>query len=150
MAALGGLLQAQFNLALIYDQGLGVTQDYTEALKWYRMAAAQGYAEAQHNLGNMYRQGQGVTQDDAEAAHWYRKAAGQGIVEAQNSLGSMHQGGRGVDQPDVEPAGRRRKDLRPCDRADGCRLSADEVLRFLESQAEQWWSAKCPPTQCGR
>ena len=32
-------------------QGLGVSQDYAEAIKWYRKAASQGYADAQYNLG---------------------------------------------------------------------------------------------------
>jgi TPR repeat protein len=30
----------------MYDKGLDVPQDYTEALKWYRLAAAQGNAGA--------------------------------------------------------------------------------------------------------
>jgi TPR repeat protein len=31
--------------------GQGVTQDYTEAVRWYKLAAAQGHASAQNNLG---------------------------------------------------------------------------------------------------
>jgi S1-C subfamily serine protease len=34
----------------MYDNGLGVTQDYTEAAKWFRKAAEQGYALAQDHL----------------------------------------------------------------------------------------------------
>ncbi len=44
----------------MYDEGLGVTQDYAEAMKWYRKAAEQGHAGAQHNLGFMYTEGQGI------------------------------------------------------------------------------------------
>ncbi len=49
----------------MYDKGLGVTQDYAQAAKWYRKAAEQGHAYAQFNLGYMYRFGQGVPQDYA-------------------------------------------------------------------------------------
>ena len=35
---------AQFNLGWMHESGQGITQDYQEALKWYRLAAAQGTA----------------------------------------------------------------------------------------------------------
>ena len=73
-----GYADAQYNLAIKYDKGEGVAQDYTEAVKWYRKAAGQGLAEAQFNLANMLAKGEGVPQDYAEAVKWYRKAAGQG------------------------------------------------------------------------
>jgi TPR repeat protein len=57
--------------------GHGVTQDYTEALKWFRKAADQGEAKAQANLGKMYAMGHGVLQDYAPALAWFRKAADQ-------------------------------------------------------------------------
>jgi len=47
----------------MYNEGLGVPQDYKEAVRLYRLAAEQGHAEAQYNLGQMYRQGLGVPQD---------------------------------------------------------------------------------------
>ena len=34
-----GYAGAQYNLGLIYANGKGVTQDYKEAVKWYRKAA---------------------------------------------------------------------------------------------------------------
>src|SRR4051812_23233578 len=52
-----GNAAAQNNLGLIYRDGLGVPQDYVEAIKWFRLAAGQGNAGAQFNLGNMYRDG---------------------------------------------------------------------------------------------
>ena len=44
----------------MYENGLGVSQDYYEALKWYRKAAEQGYWVAQFNLGIMYENGLGL------------------------------------------------------------------------------------------
>ena len=67
----------------MYDNGWGVPQDYTEAVKWYRLAAKQGYASAQFNLGVMYDNGWGVPQDYNEAVKWYRLGAEQGDASAQ-------------------------------------------------------------------
>jgi len=75
-----GDVEAQSDLGLMYAIGQGVSQDYTEALKWYRKAAEQGDALALYNLGVMYHEGHGVPQDDAEADKWFRKAAEQGYT----------------------------------------------------------------------
>jgi len=70
-----GDASAQFNLGVMYDNGWGVPQNYTEAAKWYRQAAEQGQADAQNNLGVMYLQGQGVPQDYTLAYSWLNLAA---------------------------------------------------------------------------
>ena len=89
---------AQYNLAWMYDSGLGVPQDYKEAAKWYQLAADQGDADAQINLGFMYKYGNGVPQDYKEAVKWYRLAVEQGFAEAQTNLGLMYENGQGVLQ----------------------------------------------------
>jgi TPR repeat protein len=91
-----GLPEAQFNLGLMHDNGQGVPQNYSEAVKWYRKAAEQGNAKGQYSLGMMYNKGQGVPQDHAEAVKWYRKAAEQGNAKGQYNLGMMYYRGRGV------------------------------------------------------
>ena len=58
-----GVANAQYDLGVRLDNGLGVVQDYNEAVKWYRLAAEQGVAPAQFNLGKMYYRGKGVAQD---------------------------------------------------------------------------------------
>ena len=88
----------------MYNLGLGVPQDYTEAIQWYRQAAEQGDAGAQNNLGVMYRYGQGVPQNDAEAVKWFRLAAEQGIAGAQANLGLMYFNGQGIRQNYAEAA----------------------------------------------
>jgi DnaJ-class molecular chaperone len=70
-----GHVKAQFHLAVMYDQGQHVTQDYALAVEWYLKAAEQGNANAQYNLAHKYKTGQGVAQDDTKAAYWYRRAA---------------------------------------------------------------------------
>ena len=58
---------AQFKMALRYDSGQGVLQNYTKAVTWLHKAAEQNYVKAQYNLGSMYYSGQGVPQDNAES-----------------------------------------------------------------------------------
>jgi TPR repeat protein len=93
-----GVAEAQWNLGLVYYNGLGVPQDYKQAAEWYRKAADQGFAKAQHNLGWLYEFGEGTPQDYKQAAEWYRKAADQGDAGAQNDLGTLYANGNGVPQ----------------------------------------------------
>lgn len=97
-----GDIAAEFKLASLYYNGKGVSQDYIEAVRWYRKAAGQGYAKAQFNLGSMYYDGKGVPKDYVEAVRWYRQAAGQGDVKAQAALGYAYYHGEGVPQDYAE------------------------------------------------
>ncbi len=100
-AAEQGDARAQYNLGVMYAEGLGVPQDAAAAVAWYRRAAEQGDATAQNNLGAMYAEGLGVPQDAVEAVAWYRRAAEQGDATAQSNLGGMYDQGRGVPQDDA-------------------------------------------------
>ena len=93
-----GDVEAQYLLALKYEHGEGVPQDYVEARKWYLKAAEQGHAEAQYSLGILYSNGHGVPQDYVEARKWYLKAAEQGHAAAQLNLGALYHSGQGVPQ----------------------------------------------------
>lgn len=53
-AAEKGYAAAQNQLGNCYLGGEGVSQDYNQAVYWYRKAAEQGYANAQNNLGHCY------------------------------------------------------------------------------------------------
>ena len=86
----------------MYAEGQGMPQNYTEAVKWYRLAADQGDADAQTNLGTMYYFGKAVPQDYGEAMKWYRLAAEQGVAGAQYNLGGMYANSLGVRQNNVQ------------------------------------------------
>ena len=73
----GGDAAAQVQLGFMYAEGLGVAQDYLEAVRWTRLAVEQGNPRAQNNLGASYAFGFGVPQDDAEAVRCYRLSAEQ-------------------------------------------------------------------------
>lgn len=84
---------AQFELALLYDNGEGVAKDSAKAVKWYRRSAEQGNAAAQNNLGVCYNRGEGVEKNPAEAAKWFRKSAEQGNKRAMRNLALVDDSG---------------------------------------------------------
>lgn len=106
--------RAQYNLGMMYLNGKGVAQDYSQAVVWFkkmvdlgnytegvagvRKAAELGSARAQDTLGMMYGNGQGVTLDFVQAVQWFRKAAEQGDSNAQCHLGISYEKGFGVTQ----------------------------------------------------
>jgi hypothetical protein len=69
-----GVAEAQFDLGVLYAQGLGVRRDLTEAVNWYRKAAQQGNAEAEFALGQLFSRGWGVPRDEADALRWFQMA----------------------------------------------------------------------------
>ena len=82
--AAAGDASAQTTLGESYFLGTGVPKDYTEAVKWLRLAATQGIANAQFNLGFMYYLGIGVPEDYVQAYKWWNLAAAAGNADAKN------------------------------------------------------------------
>ena len=76
--------EAQYNLGLMYQEGLGVKQNDKTALKWIRLAA-DGLDLAQYKLGLMYADGRGVKQNHKTSVKWFRKAR-LGIMYASKLL----------------------------------------------------------------
>ena len=74
----------------------GYSQNYTEAVRYYRMAAEAGHPTAQNNLGQMYNMGWGVREDKHMAFYWWTKAAEQGQALAQSNLGTCYEFGNGT------------------------------------------------------
>lgn len=91
-----GNADSQAMIGYLYYTGKGVSQDYVQAIAWFRKAANQGHVVAQYCLGNCYYSGEGVDQDYVQAFAWYRKAANQGYANAQGAIASCYYGGEGV------------------------------------------------------
>ncbi len=96
---------AQRNLAHLYRMGLGVPQNFAQAVAWYRLAADSGLARAQANLASMYLRGQGVEEDAPQAAYWFTAAAVNGHVLAQYNLALLYLRGEGVERNEAKAAG---------------------------------------------
>ncbi len=61
---------AQYNLARLYLDGTGVTQDPRQAARWFNLAAEKGHPAAQALLGQLLINGQGVTVQRARGLAW--------------------------------------------------------------------------------
>jgi hypothetical protein len=84
-AAGGGDAQAQLNLGICYEQGLGVKADKTKALAFYRLAADQGVQPAIVNVGFALKE-QG---DLKTAAAYFLKGAEQNNRHCQREYGRL-------------------------------------------------------------
>lgn len=102
-AASQGHTEAQYQLSVCYDRGIGVRKSMAEAAKWCQMAAFGGHAKAQSEIGYCYEYGQGVVRNIKEAVSWYEMASAQGNIQAKNNLAYCYQKGRGVHK-DVKEA----------------------------------------------
>jgi TPR repeat protein len=85
-----------FKVGYQYENGLGVPQDYAEAMRWYLKAAKQGNANASFRIASLYFKGIGVPQDYQEAMKWSKKAADQGNDNAECAIGYQYENGLGV------------------------------------------------------
>ncbi|MBT8294080.1 MAG: sel1 repeat family protein, partial [Eudoraea sp.] len=100
-AAKAGHADSQFNVALMYEQGIGVAKDEKEAVVWYGKSAAQDNSAAQFNLGVLFENGRGTAIDYVKANEWYRKASVQGDPLAIGNLGMLYVRGQGVKENKV-------------------------------------------------
>ncbi len=93
---------AQVNLAILYEQGRGVSRSLCEAYDLFREPADQGFTPAIYHVGRMFLEGKCVTQNPTEAVKWFRKAADRGYADAQCALGVLHFNGEGVPRDRVQ------------------------------------------------
>lgn len=87
-AAAAGGVYACACLGGIYEEGLGVTQDYRKAAEWYEKAAIQGDAVAQCKLWEIFSE---VFDDPRQALTWLEKAAEQGHPHANHVLAMTYE-----------------------------------------------------------
>jgi TPR repeat protein len=87
---------AQYNLGLLYEQGLGVQYNRDKAVSWYTAAAEGGHSDAQLIIGDLFIEGYWGEEDFIQASEWYRLAAEQSLAEAQRKLGILYALGQGV------------------------------------------------------
>jgi TPR repeat protein len=91
--ALQGDAQAAFELGEMHASGVGLPQNNSEAVRWYRIAAEKGNIKAQSLIGTAYHRGMGLAVDDVQATQWLNKAADQMDPLAQFQLGDGFESG---------------------------------------------------------
>ena len=88
-----GHSQSQVQLGIMYEMGLGVKQDYSEASKWYQKAAVQGDKEAHKKLIEMRKKGLSTTYQPPLPDNWEGNTT---LPQSQYDLGVMYFKGIGV------------------------------------------------------
>ncbi len=102
-AAAKGDPSAEFEVAARFAEGMGMAQDFKQALIWYQRSAQRGFAPAQYRLGTLFERGIGTKPDMPRAKVWYGRAAEQGHVKAMHNLAVLS-AARDQSTPDYEVA----------------------------------------------
>ncbi|HXF86925.1 MAG TPA: hypothetical protein VNK48_01050 [Xanthobacteraceae bacterium] len=89
-AAASGNPAAEYEIALRYAEGRGVTPNVEESARWLERAARSGFAPAQFRLGSLYDKGGGLKRDRALARKYYTAAAEQGHAKAMHNLAVLY------------------------------------------------------------
>ncbi|KAI9319137.1 hypothetical protein BX666DRAFT_1854633 [Dichotomocladium elegans] len=92
MAAAGGDVDGEFQVAFMLANGRGVPHDPRGAFPWYQRAADKGHPSALYSLGLYYARGcKGITAvDQNKARECFERAARKGLVTAMTSLASLY------------------------------------------------------------
>ena len=89
-AAQQGVLEAQFNLALLLDSQETLTRDEEHlAAKYLIAAATSNHVKAQDLLGAWYRDNRHVPQDFLVASSWFRRASDAGNLDSTINLAQV-------------------------------------------------------------
>lgn len=93
-----GYAPAQYQMAIIYQNGYGVGKDGMKALELFELAAKQNNPDAQFELALIYTEGKLVKKNLKHAFELTRKAANKDLASAQFNLAVMYANGEGVKQ----------------------------------------------------
>ena len=85
---------AQYDVALMYANGVGVGKDVAQAFAWTKASAEKGHTVAQYLLGSAYSNGLGTPKDVQKALIWFVKSFEHGNEKAALKLARV----LGVDQ----------------------------------------------------
>jgi uncharacterized protein len=129
-AAEAGAADAQYELAKLYEKGLGVAADPARALDLYQQAAAQDFPDAVNDMGFIYYQGGlGLAADPVQAVAMFARAADLRQPEAMFNYASL------IDEGQVAGKG-------PEDVANylysALRSGSDEVLNQLTTRPDMF------------
>lgn len=87
-----GYLPAFALVGEIYEQGIGVEQDYARARREYLTASERGDGESSRRLGSLLERGLGGPRDLDQARTYYRRAIAQGATAANADMSRIGPG----------------------------------------------------------
>ena len=80
-----GHAESQYQVAVLYEQGLGVDQNLEEAIDWYRSAAEKGEPNAQFRIG-LYHINESDDANPSLGLYWIQSAADNDNLQAKEYL----------------------------------------------------------------
>ncbi len=89
-AAAKGDAPAHTLLGQMFEQGLGVPQDFSKAAEWYAKGAALGDVHSQFSLGMMLVEGRGIKENKKQAADFFELAANRNHAVALYNLSLIY------------------------------------------------------------
>ncbi|RIA80754.1 kinase-like domain-containing protein [Glomus cerebriforme] len=89
---------AQYDLGLRYENGIGIEKDVFKAFQCFKKAADNGSDEAQYKLGEFLEYGIGTEKNTTRAFYWYERAASKENKDAQYILGYCYENGIGIEK----------------------------------------------------
>jgi hypothetical protein len=146
--AQAGQREAQYLVALAYEEDRLVIRDHALAARWMLQSAEQEFVPAQAGMGELYIAGvkdDGPIPHRGDAEKWFRLAAAQGDAEAQFWLGAAYQGGWFGAFDDREALKWLRKAA-----AQGCQMHSSAWDRCTRMAKEFPRVACWPPVGTGR
>ena len=97
-----GDIEAQYRMAIMAQNGLGMLPNPLMAFTYMKNAAKAGLGLAQHGLAFMYMEGECTDKNPTKAVEWFKKAAEQGLVGSLTTLAMMYEQGHGVEKDPEE------------------------------------------------
>jgi len=97
-AAIREVVPAMYEVALMFERGLGCESSFSEAAFWYEEGAKRGDAKCFNNLGVLYKDGIGVEQNYQKAFVCFSRAAEAELPEGLYNLGLMYDQGLGCQE----------------------------------------------------
>ncbi|KAI8875574.1 HCP-like protein [Backusella circina FSU 941] len=82
----GGYIDASYQLGMLYEEGIHISQNYQKAIGLYQIAAVKGSENALYRLAQIYHCGSGINHDYRKAFDLYTKAAKYGNQLAELAI----------------------------------------------------------------
>ena len=92
-----GSMDATYNLGVAYFYGTGVTQNYEQAFKYFKLASDNGHIDAMYNLGELYYFGLGTEKNYKESAKLTKTLADKNDNDALIHLAMFYK--KGINYP---------------------------------------------------
>jgi len=90
--------ECQNFLGILFQKGLGVSENMTEALRLFTLAAGKKLAAAENNIGFAHLNGFGTPRSEKEAARWFGMAAAQGDPIGEHRLALLLLNGKEIEK----------------------------------------------------